>query len=108
MKLNINKAVPWREVALASLAMQAVNTTVTVVKLRRAARIADQNAHLVAEVLTVTQNCAEACSDIVDNEKLAPEEVVRQIGQEFNFMMQAVGERLETAKQLNGDVDVQA
>lgn len=106
-KPNMN-AMPWREVALVSLAMQAVNTTYAVVKLKRANKVAEQNAHLVAEVLTVTQTCAEACSDIVDNKELAPEEVVRQIGHEFNFMMQAVGERLETSKVLNGDVDVQA
>jgi hypothetical protein len=106
-RINLN-VVPWREVALGSVAMQAVSTTVAVIKLRQANKVAEKNAHLVAEVLTVTQNCAEACSDIVDDPDLVPEEVVRRIGSEFNFMMQAVGERLETARELNGDIDVDA
>lgn len=108
MKFNMSKGMPWREIAIGSLGMQAINTAYAVVKLRQANKVAEKNAHLVAEVLTVTQNCAEACSDIVDNDELEPEEVVRQIGHEFNFMMQAVGERLETAKTLNGEVDVDA
>lgn len=108
MKFNMKGAAPWREIAIASLGMQAINTTYTMVKLKRANKTAEQNAHLVAEVLTVTQNCAEACSDIADNHELEPEEAVRMIGSEFNFMMQAVGERLETARNLNGEVDVDA
>jgi hypothetical protein len=107
MKFN-PKMVPWREVALVSVGMQAVSTTVAVIKLRHANKTAEKNAHLVAEVLMVTQTCAEACSDIADNHELEPEEAVRMIGNEFNFMMQAVGERLETARNLNGEVDVDA
>jgi hypothetical protein len=103
MKSNV-KVIPWREVAIASLGMQAINTVYAVVKLKQARDVATQNAHLVAEVLTVTQNCVEACSDIVEDEDLVPEEVVRRIGSEFNFMMQAVGERFETARELNGEV----
>lgn len=108
MKFKTNTVMPWREVAIASLGMQAINTVYAVVKLKQASRVANKNAHLVAEVLTVTQNCAEACSDIADNEDLSPDEAVRRIGSEFNFMMQAVGERLEFAKVLNGEVDVDA
>lgn len=106
MKKPNFQVVPWREVAIASLSMQAVNTVYAVVKLKQASRVANKNAHLVAEVLTVTQNCAEACSDIADDTELSPDEAVRRIGSEFNFMMQAVGERLEFAQALNGDVDV--
>lgn len=106
-RINLN-VVPWREVALGSVAMQAVSTTVAVIKLKRANKTAEKNAHLVTEVLMVTQHCAEACSDIADNHELEPEEAVRMIGSEFNFMMQAVGERLETARNLNGEVDVDA
>lgn len=104
MKTNI-KVIPWREIAIASLGMQVINTTYAVVKLKQASRVAEKNAHLVAEVLTVTQTCAEACSDIADNNELSPDEAVRRIGSEFNFMMQAVGERLEFAQALNGEVD---
>jgi len=105
MKMKLN-SIPWREIALASLATQTVTTVAAMAKLYRSNVVATQNAHLVAEVLTVTQQCAEACSDIADDTELAPEEAVRQIGQQFNFMMQVVGERLETSKNLNGDANV--